>query len=383
MTKPWILPAIVIAQFLCTSMWFAGNAVIADLQELYSFPISSLGHLTSSIQFGFISGTLGYAILTISDRFSPSRVFFISALCGAGFNLGMVLFDQGFFSILLLRFMTGVFLAGIYPVGMKIASDYYEKGLGRALGYLVGALVLGTALPHLIKSISLGLDWSYVIILTSIFSLIGGIIILLFVGDGPHHKKGKGIDLSAFFRVFSSQKFRSPALGYFGHMWELYAFWAFIPVVLTTYNSKQGLDLNVSFISFCIIGIGFLSCIIGGYISLKLGSRKTAFYALTLSGLCCLLSPFVWNFSPVLFISFLLFWGMVVIADSPQFSTLVAANAPVKIKGTALTIVNCIGFSITIFSIELLSTLSSSFGIEKVLVILFIGPFIGLMALKY
>jgi MFS family permease len=364
-------------------MWFAGNAVITDLQELYALPESSLGHLTSSIQFGFIVGTLGYAILTISDRFSPSRVFFVSALCGAGFNLGIVFIDQGFLSMLVLRFLTGVFLAGIYPVGMKIASDYYEKGLGKALGYLVGALVLGTALPHLIKSLSFGLDWSYVLILTSLFSFIGGLIILGFVGDGPHHKKGKGIDLTAFFRVFKDKKFRSPAFGYFGHMWELYTFWAFVPVMIQLYNNSRGTDFNVSLWSFGIIGIGFLSCILGGYLSLSIGSRKTAFFSLFGSGICCVLSMWMLDFHPNVFLFFLFIWGILVIADSPQFSTLVARNAPSENKGTALTIVNCIGFSITIFSIELVNYLSNSFSLHLVMVVLVIGPLLGLIGLRF
>ncbi len=383
MKKKWVIPIIVISQFFCTSLWFAGNAVLSDLVSLFSLPDHSIGHITSAVQLGFILGTLVYAIFTIADRFSPSRVFFISALLGATMNLLILAGDQGLISILGFRFLTGFFLAGIYPVGMKIASDYFREGLGKALGYLVGALVLGTALPHFIKSVSLGWSWKYVIVVTSLLTVIGGVLIAFVLGDGPFHRKGQKIDLSAFLRVFKDRKFRSPAFGYFGHMWELYAFWAFVPLLLQNYNAQHPYQFPVSLSSFLIIGIGFFSCIGGGYLSQRIGSRKTAFLALLLSGCCCLLSIWSMQLHPYLFFFFLLVWGMVVIADSPQFSTLVAGYAPPEIKGTALTIVNCIGFSITIFSIEAINYLSSSVSIEKSMIILGVGPVFGLLALGW
>jgi len=383
MPSRWILPLIVIAQFLCTSLWFAGNAVMTDLIELYSLPSDSLGHLTSSVQLGFIAGTLFYAILTIADRFSPSRVFFISALGGSVMNILILPGFNTFFSVLVFRFLTGFFLAGIYPVGMKIASDYFTRGLGKALGFLVGALVLGTAFPHFLKSMSFGFHWSYVIIATSVLAVIGGLLIMVGVGDGPHHKRGQEVDLTAFFRVFNDREFRSPAFGYFGHMWELYAFWAFVPIMLSAYSDTHQLLLNIPLLSFLIIGIGFFSCVVGGYLSLIIGSRKTAFFSMLISGTCCLLSLVMMEFSTVLFLIFLLLWGITVISDSPQFSTLVAYHAPHDIKGTALTIVNCIGFSITIISIEMINFLSVQWGIEKAMVILVIGPIFGLLTLGY
>ena len=252
--------------------------------------------------------------------------------------------------------MTGFFLAGIYPVGMKIAADYYEKGLGKSLGYLVGALVLGTAFPHLLKGFSGGLPWRLVLIITSTLATIGGGVMLLFIPDGPFRKASQGVDLSAFLKIFKNSKFRSAAFGYFGHMWELYTFWAFVPVMLTTYLAQNPTTvLNVSLWSFIIVGLGGLACVAGGYLSQIFGSKKIATAALLLSGICCLLSPLIfYTTSPILFLSFLIFWGLVVIADSPLFSTLVAKNAPAENKGTALTIVNSIGFAITIVSIQLM-----------------------------
>jgi len=354
-----ILPVIVIAQFCCTSLWFAGNGVIGDLISNFGLSQNSLGNLTAAVQFGFIVGTLVFAIMTIADRFSPSKVFFFSALLGALFNVGVVWNGNTLSSLLILRFITGFFLAGIYPVGMKIAADYFEKGLGKSLGFLVGALVLGTALPHLLKGMSGSLPWKSVLFATSSLAVFGGFLMLLLVPNGPHRKPGQGFDLSAFLKVFQNRQFRNAAFGYFGHMWELYTFWAFVPVMLTTYGElHEEVDFNIPVLSFFIIGIGGLACVLGGYLAQSKGTKKVAFGALFLSACCCLLSPLAFLIDMhSLFVLFLLFWNAVVIADSPLFSTLVAQNASPEIKGTALTIVNCIGFSITIVSIQLINGL--------------------------
>ncbi|MCX2718598.1 MFS transporter [Lentiprolixibacter aurantiacus] len=379
-----ILPVIVLSQFCCTSLWFAGNGVMPDLVETFSLNQSALGDLTSAVQFGFISGTLVFAFLTVADRFSPSRVFLISAVLGALFNAGVGWGGNSYFSLFLLRFFTGFFLAGIYPVGMKIASDYYHKGLGKSLGYLVGALVLGTAFPHLLKNFGQNLPWKQVIYTTSALALMGGTLMFLLVPDGPQRKKSQQLDLSAFFKVFSGQEFRSAAFGYFGHMWELYAFWAFVPVILETYASLNAdTVLNIPLLSFLIIGVGGVACVLGGYLSLKWGAKKIAFIALLSSCICCILSPisFLVQYE-IFFLGFLLFWGMAVIIDSPLFSTLVAKNALATNRGTALTIVNCIGFAITIISIQLLTLLQEFLPGIYLYLPLALGPVMGLIALS-
>ncbi|MBT8257026.1 MAG: MFS transporter, partial [Bacteroidia bacterium] len=305
--KKLVLPVIIVSQFCCTSLWFAGNGVMEDLIDNFNMNASALGHLTSAVQFGFITGTLSFAILTIADRFPPSRVFFFSALLGALFNLGAIWEGNSLASILGLRFLTGFFLAGIYPVGMKIAADYFEKGLGISLGYLVGALVLGTAFPHLLNGISLELSWRSVLITTSILALFGGILMWTLVPNGPFRKAGIAIDLSAFFKVFSDKTFRAAAFGYFGHMWELYAFWAFVPVMLGSFQKlNPEANFNIPVLSFAIIGIGGLACVLGGYLSRFFGTKRTAFMALLLSGICCLVSPLLIDQnSATLFVFFL------------------------------------------------------------------------------
>lgn len=378
-----ILPAIVVAQFFCTSLWFAGNAILPGLVKSFGLETSSLGHLTSAVQFGFISGTFLFALLMIADRFSPSQVFFVSALAGTLTNMAAGFGFQTMTSLLLLRFLTGFFLAGIYPVGMKIASDHFENGLGKALGFLVGALVIGTAFPHLLRSLTTSLPWKTVLLLTSALCIAGGVLMRVLVPDGPYRKPGKSFYLKNIFSAFRNPSFRSAALGYFGHMWELYTFWAFVPVMLAGYQTLHPeARFDISFLSFLIIAFGSAACVAAGYISQQFGAARIAFIALLLSGCCCLLSPIAFYGAPPLFIGFLIFWGLAVIADSPLFSSLVAQNAPADIKGSALTFVTCIGFSITILSIELLNYLSKEIPVQFLFLFLAAGPLAGLVFMK-
>lgn len=343
---------------------------------------AGLGLLTSSVQLGFIAGTLLYALLTIADRFSPSWVFFVSALAGAGLNVCITLDGMTTPGLLVCRFLTGFFLAGVYPVGMKIAADYYPKGLGKALGFLVGALVLGTALPHLLRSLSAAWPWKTVLYLTSMLALTGGGLLVGLVPDGATRRVGKKPVFRVAIRAFENRHFRQAALGYFGHMWELYAFWAFVPVMLGMYEKLHPQTLtHTSLWAFVVIGVGSLACVAGGYVSGRLGIRQTAAWALGLSGLCAVVSPLAFGAGPVVFLGFVMVWGMVVIADSPLFSALVAQNALPEIKGTALTVVTCIGFAITVISIQLLGRLVAWVDEPWVFLVLLPGPVLGLAGL--
>jgi MFS family permease len=366
-------------------LWFAGNAVLKEFVKHFNLNTNALENLTSAVQFGFIIGTLLFAIFTIVDRFSPSKVFFICALFGALANTGLILDGNTAVTLFGLRFFTGFFLAGIYPVGMKIATDYYQKGLGTSLGFLVGALALGTALPHLLKDSMGNYSWKIILLTISIIAAIGGSIIFFLVPDGPFRKKNNTINLKICFQLFKNIPFRKAAFGYFGHMWELYAFWTFIPILLKTFAEKHATtDFNIPLLSFFCIGIGSISCVLGNYLAKKISTQKIAFWALLLSGLCCLTVPLLlWTANETIFILFLLFWGMVVIADSPLFSTLIAQNAPKEDTGTALTIVNCIGFTITIISIQILSTLFHATNTNFIYWFLAIGPIFGMLSLKY
>lgn len=381
-TTKWVLPVIVIAQFLCTSLWFAGNAVLPAITAHFSLGPAFLANLTSAVQFGFISGTLLFAVFTVADRFSPSKVFFTCSILGALFNAGVCFPGIASTGLLAFRFLTGFFLAGIYPVGMKIASDYYQKGLGRSLGFLVGALVTGTSFPHLLNSFASGISWKYVLFTVSALSIIGGLCILLFVPDGPFRKPAQQLKWHAFAEGFRHRPFRAAAFGYFGHMWELYTFWAFVPVMLAANKTVNHNALNIPLLSFFVIASGGLSCVLGGLLSQRFGAKKIATIALFLSGCCCLLSPlFLLSNSEIVLLAFLFVWGTTVVADSPLFSTLVAQNVPEQVRGSSLTIVNCIGFSITIVSIQVTKILAGYIDAQYLYMILAIGPVLGLVAL--
>lgn len=375
-----ILPVIVISQFFCTSLWFAGNAILPNLVEYFHLQNANIAHFISAVQFGFITGTFTFALSGIVDRFVATRIFFLCSVLAAFCNTIIVILNTNEVILLVSRFLVGFFLAGIYPVGMKIASDHYQKGLGKSLGLLVGALVLGTAFPHFLKGFNTNYSWKFVLYATSSLSILGGLMMLIFVPKGEFSSVGKKIDFKAIVKGFSIKNFRKPALGYFGHMWELYTFWAFLPALILTYKTKHNLlEINVSQWSFIIIASGSVACVISGYLSQYFGTKKMAVSALFLSTCCCLTSPLFITYSNVyVLFFFLLFWGMVVIADSPLFSTLVAQNAPVESKGTLLTITNCVGFSLTIISIQLFGKLTEFINHEYLFVFLAIGPILGL-----
>ncbi|WP_332914332.1 MFS transporter [Algoriphagus boritolerans] len=222
---------IVIAQFLGTSLWFAGNVAAPEL-ELLLGSSGLLSWITSAVQLGFIIGTFLFAFGSISDRYSPSKVFFACALLAAASNIFIILFPLSLFSVLGFRFLVGFFLAGIYPVGMKIASDYFEKGLGSVLGFLVGALVLGTAFPFLIKALGAKISWEVILWVTSGLALVGGVMIGFLVPNGPFRKATTVFDLGLLPKLSKIKALRSASFGYFGHMWELYTFWAFLPLLI-------------------------------------------------------------------------------------------------------------------------------------------------------
>ena len=384
MTRPpyRILPTIVFAQFAGSSIWFAGNAVLPDLQRRWGLPQETLGDITAAVQFGFVAGTLAFAVLAISDRYSPRKIFLVCSMLGALANAAAYFIGPSLWALLSLRFATGFFLAGIYPVGMKIASGWYQRDLGKALGFLVGALVLGTAFPHLIRGLGQTLPWQSVMLAVSALALVGGALMFALVPDGPYFRAGSSFDPKALAVIFGSRMFRASSFGYFGHMWELYAFWAFVPSLAAAYATRtMDAGLNIPLCTFAVIAAGALGCIVGGLVSLRLGSPRVAFAQLGMSGLCCLASPLAFHLPAPIFLAYLLLWGVVVVGDSPQFSALNAQYAPGALVGSALTIANSIGFGITILSVQLLNYAIGVVGVQYVFLLLLPGPLLGLLAL--
>jgi MFS family permease len=384
MTRPpaRILPVIVASQFAGGSVWFAGNAVLPDLQLKWGLPPEALGDLTAAVQLGFIAGTLTFAVLAISDRYSPRKIYLACSLLAALANAAAWLIAPSLVALLGLRFATGFFLAGIYPVGMKIASGWYRSDLGRALGFLVGALVLGTAFPHLVRSLGETLPWEAVMFATSALAVGGGAAMFALVPDGPYLQAGSSFQPKALAMIFRSARFRASAFGYFGHMWELYAFWAFVPALIAAHVAQTADSArDVPLLTFAVIAAGALGCVAGGLVSPRFGSARVAFAQLGASGLCCLVAPLAFHLPTPAFLAYLIVWGIVVAGDSPQFSALNARYAPGDLVGSALTIVNSIGFAITILSIQLLNHAVGLVGVAYVFLALVPGPLLGLAAL--
>jgi MFS family permease len=349
-----------------------------DLQRDWQLPATAVGSLTSAVQFGFISGTLAFAALTIADRFSPRQVFLLSALAGAACNAAGALLEGRYGWLVALRFATGFFLAGIYPVGMKIAAGWYTRGLGAALGLLVGALVLGTAAPHGLRALGAHWPWQTVMWSASAIAAAGGALMYALVPDSPSMPRAAHIRPQALTVLWTDRKVRASAFGYFGHQWELYTFWVLVPAILASRLAGSAVPAA----SFAVIGAGFFGCAVGGLLARRFGSARVAATQLAASGACCVLAPLLLDAPLWLFGAWLLLWGVTVVGDSPQFSTLTALNSPRDSVGSVLTFYNCIGFAITIVSIELFTRALQHWPLAVVLPWLALGPALGLRALS-
>jgi MFS transporter, DHA1 family, inner membrane transport protein len=378
-----VLPVLVIAQFAGTSLWFATNAVMPDLQREFGWPAGAVGTLTSALQFGFIAGTLVFALLAVADRFSARRVFLACSLLGAACTVGAWWMVQHFTALLLWRVATGVCLAGIYPVGMKIAASWFPRGLGNALGLLIGALVLGSASAHALRGLSAlgaGLPWASVMLGVAALAAAGGALLFLALPEPPASaaRRTSTLEWSALATMWTDRKVRASVLGYFGHMWELYTLWVLVPLILA--QRLRGAAL--SFAAFGVLALGALGCIGGGWAASRFGSARVAAVQLAASGLCCLLSPWMLHAAAPWFALWLALWGITVVGDSPQFSALTASNAPPQAVGSVLTLTNSIGFAISIVSILLFASLAEYHALERLLPWLGIGPVLGVWAMR-
>jgi MFS transporter, DHA1 family, inner membrane transport protein len=374
-----VLPVLVLAQFAGTSLWFAVNAVMPDLQRAFGWPATAVGTLTSALQAGFIVGTLVFALLAIADRFAPRRVFLVCALAGAACTVGAWAMVSDFNALLLWRFATGFFLAGIYPVGMKIAAQWYTRGLGPALGLLIGALVIGSASAHALRAIGDALPWPTLMLGVSALAAAGGLLLFALLPDPPGAvARVTTLQWRALATIGTDARVRSSVLGYFGHMWELYTLWVLMPLILAT--RLEGTAL--SWTAFAVLGAGMLGCVGGGWLAPRHGSARVAGVQLAISGLCCLLAPLLIGAPDALFYGWLLVWGITVAGDSPQFSTLTARNAPPQAVGSVLTLTNSIGFAISIASILLFVELTRVLPLGWLLTGLAAGPALGLWALR-
>jgi MFS transporter, DHA1 family, inner membrane transport protein len=380
-----ILPAIALSQFAGTSLWFSLNAVLPDLQQRADLPDSALGGLTAAVQIGFIAGTLVFALLAVADRFSPRLVFFACSLVGAALAAATALLQPSMPAFLLaqvlLRFATGFVLAGIYPVGMKIAAGWYAGGLGWALGVLVGALVLGTAAPFGLRAIGAAWPWEQVLWGVAVFAAFGGVVMALLVPDGPYLRRAPRIDPRALAVIWRDARVRASAFGYFGHMWELYAFMVLVPAIVLHRWPELSAAGQSGWV-FAAIAAGAPGCVLGGLASRRIGGARVATGLLITGAACGLASPWLLDAPAPLWVAWLLLWGFAVAGDSPQFSALTAQNAPREWVGSVLTFVNSIGFAITVASILLFTTLTQQVGLAAALPWLAVGPLLGVWAMR-
>ena len=379
--RAYPLAVIVIAQLFGTSLWFSANSAGDDLMRAWALQAADIGRLTIAVQLGFILGTLGFSLSGLADRFAASRIFAVCAVLGAAANAGFALLAHGLGEGLAWRFVVGLALAGVYPLGMKLVVSWVPQHAGAALAWLVGMLTLGTALPHGVRALDVGWGWQATLLVSSVLALLAAVMIFA-LGDGPHLARRAGaprLRLGEGLYALREPRFRASAFGYFGHQWELYAFWTLVPLLVTAARGAEA--GSPSGPAFAVIGIGAAGCVLGGVLSRRIGSARVAAVALAVSALCCAVYPFATGWPPLLLAALMLVWGASVVADSPHFSALSARACAPESVGSALAFQNAIGFAITMASIELTTRLWPLIG-DRVAWVLLPGPVLGLIALR-
>lgn len=363
------------------SLWFSGSAVVPALKTEWQLNSTAASWLTLSVQIGFVAGTLLSAVLNLPDIISPRHLFALTALLGALANAAFGWFAHEASTAIVLRFLTGMFLAGVYPPAMKILATWFRRGRGLALGVLIGALTLGKAAPYLINGIGSS-NWRYNVIFVSGLAVIGGLIVLMFVGDGPYALSAARFDLRQTGRVFHNRGVRLASLGYFGHMWELYAMWTWIPFMLRASFAQSGSSASLAEVgSFLVIGCGAAGCVIAGLIADRIGRTIVTSVAMLISGSCCLFIGLLFGAHPSALLVVAAIWGATIVADSAQFSACVTEVGDQQYIGTALTLQTCLGFLLTTISIQLIPYFMNLVGWRYAFVILAPGPFLGIVAM--
>lgn len=370
-----------LAELLGMSLWFSAAAVGPALRVEWRLSDAAAGWLTIAVQMGFVAGTLLSALLNLPDIFSTRRLFALSAFAGALTNAGFGLLAHGPKVAIALRFLTGLCLAGVYPPGMKLMATWFRERRGMALGVLVGALTLGKASPYLVNAVG-SANWRYNLLFVSLLALLGGLIVLLFVENGPYALAPARFDWQQVIKVFGNRGVRLANFGYFGHMWELYAMWSWVPVMIRASLALRGdRPAWAEAGAFVVIGCGAIGCVGAGLIADRVGRTLVTSWAMAVSGSCCLVIGLLYGANPVWLLLVAAIWGASVVADSAQFSTCVTELGDPRYIGTALTIQTCLGFLLTTISIELIPRLVGWVGWSFAFMMLAPGPLFGVVSM--
>lgn len=379
--RSFVLVVLAAALVLSMSTWFSASAVVPQLRAEWDLGDGAAAWLTIAVQLGFVAGAVVSSLLNLSDVLPLRTIMIVSSLAAAAVNLGLL--AAGGPSIAIpLRFLTGAFLAGLYPPALKLMATWFTRGRGTALGVMVGALTLGSALPHLVNALG-GLDWQTVIVATSVSTTAGAAILWLAVREGPFPFPAAVFDVRQAGLVFKNRSIVLTSLGYFGHMWELYAMWAwflvFFRASLAESASRDGAFAAAA--TFAVIGVGAVGCYAGGILGDRWGRARLNLWSLAISGTCAAVIGLTFGRAPWIVLAVALVWGFAIVADSAQYSTLVTEHADQRYVGTALTLQLAGGFLLTVVTIWLIPWFEGATSWRAAFLLLVPGPLVGIVAM--
>lgn len=377
------LSLLMIAEVAGMGLWFMSAAILPDLTREFDISDTRQAVLSSAVQIGFVTGALVSAFLGLADRIDPRRFFAFCAITAAGFNASLLVLEPGGTASILARFATGALLAGVYPVGMKIAVGWGKEDRGLLVGTLVGALTLGSAAPHFLALLG-GTDWRWSLSVASIASAAGGVL-CLFAGLGPFHARAPRMQVKAILLAWTNRKIRYAYAGYLGHMWELYAMWAWIGVALTVSFAAHMPDTEAvslsRLIAFLVIAAGGVASVGAGLLADRVGKANIAILAMAISGSAAIASALTFGGPIWLTVLCVLIWGAAILPDSAQFSALVADHAPPELAGSLMTFQTALGFALTFFTVQLTPLGAEIIGWPGMFALMAIGPALGIVGM--